>query len=134
MKASWIPPALLVAAGAAGLAITNPPPEEFARYAGDQLVELIGKEICTENSLPLTLRLVLNDCPALVASQRQVLGQIALQNSSRLNLGLISVYRTGLGGQRLLPQLQLPRYEAITVAAAGQFALVHRGQSPSPSP
>jgi hypothetical protein len=54
-----------------------------------------------------------------------------LQNSSRLNLGLISIYRTGLGGQRLLPQLQLPRYEAVTVAAAGQFALVHRSQSPS---
>ena len=131
MKASWIPPAVLVAVGTAGLAITNPPPEEFARYAGDQLVELIVEEICAESSLPLTLRFALKDCPALVASQRQVLGQIAMQNSSRLNLGLISIYRTGLGGQRLLPQLHLPRYEAVTVAAAGQFALVHRSQSPS---
>lgn len=131
MKASWIPPALLVAAGAAGLAITNPPPEEFARYAGDQLVELIIQQICTENTLPLTLRLVLKDCPALVASQRQVLAQIALRNSSRLNLGLVSIYRTGLGGQDFLPQLHLPRYEAVTLAAAGQFALVHSGQGPS---
>ena len=94
-------------------------------------MELIVEEICAENSLPLTLRFAIKDCPALVASQRQVLGQIALQNSSRLNLGLISIYRTGLGVQRLLPQLQLPRYEAVTVAAAGQFALVHRSQSPS---
>ena len=102
-----------------------------------------------ENTVSSPESQVDHDAPALAASPARyngvaqllhwliglaVLGQIALQNSSRLNLGLISIYRTGLGGQRLLPQLQLPRYEAVTVAAAGQFALVHRGQSPSPSP
>ncbi|MEB3184346.1 MAG: DUF4359 domain-containing protein [Cyanobacteriota bacterium] len=133
MTPSWIPcTALAVAAGAGGLAITNPGPEEFQAFAGERLVNTITREICAEKALPLALRLVLQNCPELVASQRQVLGRIALQHSHRTNLGLASVYRTELGGQRLLPDLQLPRYQATTLAGAGQFVVVNTAETPQP--
>lgn len=130
MAASWFPyAALAVAAGVGGLAVTNPGPEEFQAFAGQRLVDAITREICVENTLPMAVRVLLHNCPDLVASQQQVLGRIALEHSSRTNLGLASVYRTELGGQQLLPQLQVPRYEAVTVAGAGQFVLVSTSQS-----
>lgn len=121
--------ALVVAAGAAGLAVTNPGPEEFQEFAGRRLVDTITREICVENTLPMAVRVLLDNCPDLVASQQRVLGRIALEHSSRTNLGLASVYRTELGGQQLLAELRVPRYEAVTVAGAGQFLLVSTSQS-----
>ncbi|MFM7549346.1 MAG: DUF4359 domain-containing protein [Cyanobacteriota bacterium] len=133
MAPSWIPCTVLaVAAGAGGLALTNPGPDEFQEFAGQRLVQAITQEICLENALPLALRLVLQHCPDLVASQRQVLGRIALENSRRTNLGLASVYRTELGGQRLLADLRVPRYEAITLAGAGHFVVVNSGATRQP--
>jgi hypothetical protein len=129
MAPSWILPAVVVAAGAGGLVITNPGANEFADFAGHRLVHLITREICVENTLPLSLRLLLQNCPELVASQQQVLGRIALQNTRRINLGVASFYRTELGGQQLLPNLQIPRYRALTLAAAGQFVVVSTGES-----
>lgn len=133
MVASRFPFAALAAvAGVVGLAVTNPGPEDFQVFAGRRLVDTITREICGENRLPGALRLLLQNCPDLVASQEQVLGRIALEHSRRTNLGLASIYRTEVGGQQLLALLRLPRYEAITVAGAGQFVLVSTGQSPAP--
>lgn len=128
MTACWLAPLLLVAS-AAGLALSNPGPQEFGRYAGDRLVETITQELCTGSALPLAWRLVLQNCPDLVASQRQALGGIALHHSTRTNLGVASLYRTEIGGQRLLPELVVPRYEALTLAAAGQFLVLRTGES-----
>ncbi len=133
MVPSWIPCTVLaVAAGAGGLAVTNPGPAEFQEFAGRRLVEMITEEVCTEGTLPMALRLLLQDCPALVASQQQVLGRIALDSSKRTNLGLASVYRTRLGGQQLLPDLRVPRYEAITLAGAGGFVVVRTSETREP--
>lgn len=126
MVPTWLPCTVLaVAAGVGGLAMTNPGPEEFRQFAGKRLVEAITREVCTEGGLPMTLRLLLQNCPELVASQQEVLGRIALESSQRTNLGLASVYRTELGGQQLLPALRLPRYEALTLAGAGAFVVVN---------
>ena len=56
------------------------------------------------------------------------LGRIALQNSSRTNFGLGSLYRTRLGGQRLFDTVTLPRYETVTLALAGQFLMISTGE------
>lgn len=126
MAPSWLPCAVLAAAATVvGLALTNPGPEDFQDFAGRRLVDTLIQEVCLGNTLPLALRLTLQRCPELVASQQQVLGRVALGNSQRTNLGLASVYRTQLGGQQLLPDLRLPRYEAFTLAGAGQFLVIN---------
>ncbi len=125
---------LLTAAGAAiGLVATNPGPGEFEEFASGQLTRLITEEICREDGMPMMLRLVIRDCPGVVASQRRVLGQLALAHSRRRNLGLFSLYVTELGGERILPNWSLPRYHALTLAAAGQFVLLRTGQDNGPN-
>lgn len=118
----------LVALG--GLVLTNPAKPEFEEFAGLQLVDLIEAEICHKPSLPLMLQMVLQNCSALVQGQRQPLGRLASDHSTRLNLGLLSVYRTRFGGQQLLDGLRLPRYEATTLAAAGQFVVLQTSSRP----
>ena len=119
---------LVTAGGVIGLAATNPGPVEFREFAAEQLTRLITEEICREDGLPLMLRLVIRDCPAVVDSQRQVLGNLALEHSRRRNLGLFSLYVTELGGERILLNWSLPRYHALTLAAAGRFVLLRTGQ------
>jgi hypothetical protein len=118
----------LVALG--GLVLTNPGPREFEEFAGLQLVELIEGEICHKPSLPLMLQMVLQNCSALVHSQRQPLGRLAREHSTRLNLGIASVYTTSFGGQQLLDDLRLPNYRATTLAAAGQFVVLQTSTRP----
>lgn len=128
----WILP--LAAAGAA-LALTNPGPLEFEAFAGQQLVDWLAPELCRDSGLPLTVHLLVRDCPALVRSQRGVLARLAAAATHRYDAGLFSFYVTDLGGQALLPGLTLPRYRAYTLAAAGQLMLlqasgVSAGQAP----
>lgn len=133
MAPSSIPCAVLaVVAGVGGLAATNPGPDDFQEFAGRRLADTISREICLENGLPMAVRLLLQNCSALVASQQQVLGRLALDHSQRTNLGVASLYRTQLGGQQLLADLRLPRYEAITLAGAGQFVVVNTSEQRRP--
>lgn len=133
MVPSWIPcTALAVAAGVGGLVVTNPGPDDFQDFAGKRLVDMITQEVCVEATLPMALRLLLQNCPELVASQQQVLGRIALDHSKRTNLGVASVYRTQLGGQQLLAELRVPRYEAVTLAGAGHFVVVNTSETRQP--
>ena len=115
---------------AAGLVGTNPGPEAFADFGGNHLTNLLTKELCQNDGLTGMLRLLLHRCPELVRSQQPVLGKLVEAHSRRLNLGLFSVYRTELDLASLLPGLQqvpdlhLPRYQATTLAGAGQFLLL----------
>jgi hypothetical protein len=117
----WILP--LAAAGAA-LALTNPGPADFEAFAADQLVDWLAPEICHDGGLPLTLHLLVRDCPGLVRSQRGVLGRLAAAATHRYDAGLFSLYVTELGGQTFLPGLPVPRYRAVTLAGAGQLQLL----------
>jgi hypothetical protein len=114
----------------AGLVITNPGPVAFADYGGGRLTALLIKELCSQDGLTGMLRLFIRQCPALILSQRQVLGTLVQSHTSRSNYGLFSIYRTKLDlaallpGLRQIPDLRLPRYEATTLAAAGQFLLI----------
>jgi len=122
------------AAGVAvvALAVTNPGTDDFEAFAGDQLVRAASRELCGSGSLPLIARLVIQDCPQLVASQRKVLGQLAAASSRRYNAGLFSIYMTELGGQTLLPGLTIPRYRAVTLGGAGQLLVVQSSEEAAP--
>ena len=122
------------AAGVAvvALAVTNPGTDDFEAFAGDQLVRAASRELCGSGSLPLIARLVIQDCPQLVASQRKVLGQLAAASSRRYNAGLFSIYKTELGGQTLLPGLTIPRYRAVTLGGAGQLLVVQSSEEAAP--
>lgn len=72
----------------------------------------------------MLLRLWVRDCPQLVASQQQALASLAARFTTRLNLGVASIYTTQLGGQELAPGVSLPRVKAVTLAAAGRFVML----------
>jgi len=122
--------AFLASGLVAGLVITNPGPAAFAEYGGGRLTALLIKELCSQDGLTGMLRLFIRQCPALILSQRHVLGTLVESHTRRSNFGLFSIYRTQLDlaallpGLRQIPDLRLPRYEATTLAAAGQFLLI----------
>ena len=119
-----------IATGAtAGLVMTNPDRAEFQQFAGERLTELIRRELCHEDGLPMTLRLLIHDCDGLVASQSTVLGRLAMAHTLRRNFGIFSVYTTELGGQNILPNLRLPYFRAVTLAGAGHFVTLRTEQS-----
>lgn len=121
-------PALLVLAGVAGgalgLAATNPDSQAFEAFAGQRLATLLHEEVCAADGLPMLARLLIRDCPDLVASQSGALGKIALAHTRRRNLGMLSLYRTELGGQSLFGVLEVPRYTATTLGVAGHFVIL----------
>jgi hypothetical protein len=124
---------LLLLGGSAtiGLVSTNPGPAEFEEFAAERLTRLVSDELCSEDGMPMLMRLVIRDCPELVHSQRRVLGRLAAEHTRRRNFGLFSLYSTDLGGQQLLPDWRLPRYDAVTLAAAGRFLLLHADETPA---
>jgi len=119
---------LLLAALGAGLALTNPGPAAFEEFAAGRLTALLREELCQEDGLPLMLRLVIQNCEALVEAQTPVLGRLATLQTRRRNLGLLSLYSTALGGQQLLPSWRVPRYEALTLAVAGRFVVLRASE------
>lgn len=120
---------LLLGALGTGLALTNPAPAAFEEFAAGRLSSLLREELCREDGLPLMLRLVIQDCPAMIESQRPVLGRLAALQTRRRNLGLLSLYSTSLGGQQVLPSWRLPHYEALTLAVAGRFVVLRAGEN-----
>ncbi|MFM7170859.1 MAG: DUF4359 domain-containing protein [Cyanobium sp.] len=127
----WLALAVMGSGLAAGLVSTNPGPAAFADFAGNQLTTLLTKELCDQDAVSGLLGgLFIRHCPQLVRSQQPLLGKLVQANTRRNNLGLFSVYRTELDlaallpGLRQVPNLRLPRYEATTLAGAGQFLLL----------
>ncbi len=111
-----------------GLLLSNPNEEEFEHFAAGQLTLVAVTELCEDAALPALARLVVRDCPALVQSQRGLLGKLARMATRRRNFGLFSLYRTELGGQRVLPHWSIPRYRTLTLAVAGRFLLLSSGR------
>ena len=123
-----------VSAGLIGLAVTNPGPAAFEEFAAEKLTELASEELCQNEGLPLLARLLIQNCPELVRSQRKVLGRLARENSRRYNFGLLSLYGTRLGGEKVLPTGRNPPYDPVTLALAGHFVLHSAGESTPASP
>ncbi len=122
--------ALLGSGLVAGLAITNPGPAAFADYGGGRLTALLVKEVCNQEGFTGVLRLLIRKCPVLIQSQRPALEGLVRLNTRRRNFLLFSIYQTELDlaallpGLRQIPDLRLPRYEATTLAGAGQFLMI----------
>ena len=110
---------------ASALAFTNPSLQDYQLHAGEQLVALATEELCGEQGLPLMLRVWLKDCPAVVAAQQATLAALAGPMTTRTNLGLLSVFSTQVGGQKLMLGLRLPRYTVTTVGVVGQFLTIN---------
>ncbi len=117
-------PLLLLGGAAALLALSNPGPEDFSHFAGEQLSERGIDEFCRDGVLPLMLQFVVKDCPRLFRSQRAALGDLALKLSQRRNYGLFSLYTTEVGSTGLLADLPMPGYRLDTLALAGQFIVL----------
>lgn len=112
----------LVLAGV-GLAFTNPSPADFQAFAAERLVDEISEELCGEGGLPVVLGLAIRNCRGLVQAQRAPLAAVVAQRTQRRNFGVLSVYRSEVGGQSLL-RWRVPRFRSTVVAVAGQFVLI----------
>ncbi len=123
-------PLLAGVLGLLGLALglSNPGMADFEGFAADRLVEEIAEELCVESDLPLLLTLAIGNCERMVRDQRGPLAAVVQQHTSRTNLGLVSLFRSEIGGQRLLAW-RVPRFHALVLGVAGQFVVVHAGQS-----
>ena len=129
-RLAWVLPGGAALACGIALVWSNPGPADFEAFAGDQLVDRIANEVCQGPQLPLMLHLLVRDCPGLIRSQRQLLGRLAAEQTTRYNAGLFSLYVSNLGGQNLLARLSIPRYQAFTLAAAGQLMVLQAGIDP----
>jgi len=107
------------------LAASNPGPEAFASFAGEQLAQQISQRVCHPEAVAPPLESLLSHCERLVQAQQDQLGLLAARGTRRQHLGLLSLYRTSLGGQRLLGRWRLPRVQALTLGIGGQFVLLH---------
>ena len=114
---------MVVALAGAGLAFTNPSSADFQAYAADRLVDEISEEVCGEGGLPVLMQMALQNCQGLVLAQRGPLAALVAGHTRRHNLGLLSLYRSDVGGQTLL-LWQVPRFRSTVVGVAGQFVLI----------
>lgn len=113
---------LLALAGAA-LAITNPSAAEFEAYAADRLVDEISEEVCGDGGLPVLMRMAIQNCQELVLAQRTPLAALVASHTRRHNFGVLSLYRSDVGGQPVL-LWRVPRLRSTVVGVAGQFVLI----------
>ena len=111
-------------AGVLSLVVSNPSLEDYQAHAGDQLVRLGTKELCDEPTLPMVLRLWIRNCPELIASQRDALGALAGQFTTRRNLFVASLYSTRMERKEMLPGLHLPGFEVLSLGVAGRFVVL----------
>lgn len=117
-----LPPTPLAAAGVAlvVLVFSNPQMTDFQEFVAGRLVDEIAEELCREADLPLMLRLAMPDCERMVSEQRAALAAVVRQHSRRINLGLFSLYRSEIGGQRVL-EWRVPRLRSLVLGVAGSF-------------
>lgn len=111
---------LVLAGGVAALAITNPTPEEYGAYAGDQLAAYATREYCAQ--IPAFLPTLIEESHALVQQLQPELVELFLRQTRRQNFILFSLYSTDLSLLNFGPLgISLPTYHFETLAVAGQF-------------
>lgn len=117
MKATTVIGAVLLAGGVGGLVVTNPPPTAYENYAIERASKYLNEGVCTD--LPSNLsNLFQGQCSELVEASQPQLQTLIQNNTERLNLGVLSIYRTTLG----IPGMQMmPTYELETVGIGGRF-------------
>ncbi len=93
--------AILVGLGEA-LATTNPSQAEYEQYAMQQLTEYLKERACKK--VPSFIEnLLKQNCTTLVDRNQSALRQLLVQNTHRQDLVIVSLYRTDLKVNPLLP-------------------------------
>jgi hypothetical protein len=123
VRGSWLGGLALAALATAALAATNPTPAQFERFAAAHLVDEIERQVCEGDVLPPLLRLALPNCGEMVQAQNEAIGALVSRQTRRWNLGVLSVYRSAVGGQQVLAW-QVPRFRATVLGVAGQFLVL----------
>ncbi|MEX1315817.1 MAG: DUF4359 domain-containing protein [Synechococcaceae cyanobacterium] len=123
VRGSWSYGLLLAALAAAGLGVSNPSPEAYERFAATHLVKEIEHQLCDGDVLPPLVRLALPNCSELVQAQHLAIADLVSRHTRRWNLGLFSVYRSVVGGQKVL-LWHLPLFRATVIGVAGQFLVL----------
>ena len=117
-----------------GLALTNPSPDRYAENASYRLVEKLQTEACDEvqNALGIDLQ---GACRDVVAELRPQLQTLIKANTERINLVVMSHYKTSLTANTLLPEFlagELPSYEVESLGAATQVLIYRAEEVPAP--
>ena len=126
MKLSTILTGAILAIVIGALVITNPDPDDYARYASQKARIYLSEEICSD--LPPGMGgLLSGQCAEIVQSlQPQVLALVR-DRTQRLNLGVASIYKTSLS----IPDLtMLPQYQIETVGIVNQFLTYRASKIP----
>ncbi|NER79913.1 MAG: DUF4359 domain-containing protein [Leptolyngbya sp. SIO1D8] len=99
------------------MVVTNPTLDAYELYASEQAERYLNEEVCSE--LPDELNeLIGGQCTEIVQTLQPNVQALIRDRTTRLNLGVASIYRTTLG----IPELvMLPRYEIETVGILGKF-------------
>ena len=117
-----------------GLALTNPSPESYSEQASYRLVEQLQTEACdeVENALGIDLKAA---CRDVVADLRPQLQSLIKANTERINLVVMSHYKTSFTANSLLPEFlagELPSYEVESVGVATQVLIYRAEEVPAP--
>lgn len=120
----------VMALGGVGVAMaaTNPTPPRYNDYATWHLSAYLQNNLCrqADNVLGADLQ---DECGDLIDNNQAEIRALIADNTDRQNLVVVSIYRTNLEPDRLLPPVVrqflppgvLPDYEFETVGLFGQF-------------
>ncbi|MBD1911532.1 MULTISPECIES: DUF4359 domain-containing protein [unclassified Leptolyngbya] len=119
-----------IALGVVGaiLVATNPQQSRYNEYATAKLVTYLNDSFCAD--LPNLFGNDLQEqCVELVAENHSELQEIVAENTQRQNFGVVSLYRTQLRTEELLPEdvksfvpaSMLPTYEVESIGGLQQF-------------
>lgn len=114
-------------AGLAGaMALTNPSQAVYEEYAVDQLSAYLETDGCSK--APDFLGSVLRDqCAQIVRQNREPLKQFIATGTQRHNYYLLSIYKTDLSPDRILPPIiseVIPSYHFETVGLFQTFFII----------
>ncbi|MBF2034522.1 MAG: DUF4359 domain-containing protein [Leptolyngbyaceae cyanobacterium T60_A2020_046] len=106
-----------LAGGAGALVATNPSPDAYEAYATARATVFVEQEVCS--GIPENIQAIFGGgCAELVQNAQPQIQGLIREQTERLNLGLLSIYRTDFQ----VPELaMLPAYEVETVGIGGHF-------------
>ncbi|HEY9646019.1 MAG TPA: DUF4359 domain-containing protein [Chroococcidiopsis sp.] len=121
---------VLTAAAIAGvgvaMAVTNPGQAAYETYATAKLTAYLKENACAK--APKLLGNVLQEeCIALLDKNQDELRQFIVEGTERQNYIVVSIYKTDLSPDRILPPIVsdlVPAYHAETVGVFQQFLTI----------
>lgn len=115
----------VVAGGAGLLAASNPPPEDYERFAAEKLQDYLQGSLCQgiKEDLPFGGELVEQQCAQFVAAGQPEFQAIIARSTQRQNYAILSLYETNFVLPIELP-LEVPQYRFQTLAIANQFIMI----------